>query len=149
MIGQYQAIILKMVMVKNHKYDLPSSLINYFYCSTHEEIFMNPLMGTYLSLHYFFQHQAKEEEEDPSQHFFAIDSPLYLITLVSLITICVCLTLLGLCFKTTFMKKLYKKEKNDENGGREQQQIDDEDGCLLYTSPSPRDATLSRMPSSA
>ena len=23
------------------------------------------------------------------------------------------------------------------------------DGCLLYTSPSPRDATLSRMPSSA
>ena len=24
-----------------------------------------------------------------------------------------------------------------------------EDGCLLYTSPSPRDATLSRMPSSA
>ena len=28
--------------------------------------------------------------------------------------------------------------------------IDDHiDGCLLYTSPSPRDATLSRMPSSA
>ena len=25
----------------------------------------------------------------------------------------------------------------------------DNDGCLLYTSPSPRDATLSRMPSSA
>ena len=25
----------------------------------------------------------------------------------------------------------------------------DERGCLLYTSPSPRDATLSRMPSSA
>ena len=24
-----------------------------------------------------------------------------------------------------------------------------DDGCLLYTSPSPRDATLSRMPSSA
>ena len=24
-----------------------------------------------------------------------------------------------------------------------------EDSCLLYTSPSPRDATLSRMPSSA
>ena len=24
-----------------------------------------------------------------------------------------------------------------------------EEGCLLYTSPSPRDATLSRMPSSA
>ena len=27
--------------------------------------------------------------------------------------------------------------------------IADVDGCLLYTSPSPRDATLSRMPSSA
>ena len=27
--------------------------------------------------------------------------------------------------------------------------IDPEKGCLLYTSPSPRDATLSRMPSSA
>ena len=26
---------------------------------------------------------------------------------------------------------------------------DDYRGCLLYTSPSPRDATLSRMPSSA
>ena len=26
---------------------------------------------------------------------------------------------------------------------------DDDDDCLLYTSPSPRDATLSRMPSSA
>ena len=27
--------------------------------------------------------------------------------------------------------------------------FDTVDGCLLYTSPSPRDATLSRMPSSA
>ena len=27
--------------------------------------------------------------------------------------------------------------------------IRDVEGCLLYTSPSPRDATLSRMPSSA
>ena len=27
--------------------------------------------------------------------------------------------------------------------------MDGSDGCLLYTSPSPRDATLSRMPSSA
>ena len=30
-----------------------------------------------------------------------------------------------------------------------QQAIDAIGGCLLYTSPSPRDATLSRMPSSA
>ena len=29
------------------------------------------------------------------------------------------------------------------------QQLDTAQGCLLYTSPSPRDATLSRMPSSA
>ena len=28
-------------------------------------------------------------------------------------------------------------------------EIDTDDICLLYTSPSPRDATLSRMPSSA
>ena len=27
--------------------------------------------------------------------------------------------------------------------------LEQRDGCLLYTSPSPRDATLSRMPSSA
>ena len=27
--------------------------------------------------------------------------------------------------------------------------LDERAGCLLYTSPSPRDATLSRMPSSA
>ena len=29
------------------------------------------------------------------------------------------------------------------------QQLEQELSCLLYTSPSPRDATLSRMPSSA
>ena len=29
------------------------------------------------------------------------------------------------------------------------EQVDDFNSCLLYTSPSPRDATLSRMPSSA
>ena len=28
-------------------------------------------------------------------------------------------------------------------------EIESIEGCLLYTSPSPRDATLSRMPSSA
>ena len=28
-------------------------------------------------------------------------------------------------------------------------EIDDDDDCLLYTSPSPRDGLLSRMPSSA
>ena len=32
---------------------------------------------------------------------------------------------------------------------KEIHRVTSEDGCLLYTSPSPRDATLSRMPSSA
>ena len=35
--------------------------------------------------------------------------------------------------------------KYDDEGGEVRQP----DACLLYTSPSPRDATLSRMPSSA
>ena len=33
--------------------------------------------------------------------------------------------------------------------GKTQQQVEQIKNCLLYTSPSPRDATLSRMPSSA
>ena len=36
--------------------------------------------------------------------------------------------------------------KNDDNGLAVSDRLSD---CLLYTSPSPRDATLSRMPSSA
>ena len=36
-----------------------------------------------------------------------------------------------------------------ETGGAEFVAYDQIDNCLLYTSPSPRDATLSRMPSSA
>jgi len=40
-------------------------------------------------------------------------------------------------------KGLANKEKNIERA------LTMIDGCLLYTSPSPRDATLSRMPSSA
>ena len=37
-----------------------------------------------------------------------------------------------------------------QSGGRiEELKISQGDDCLLYTSPSPRDATLSRMPSSA
>jgi len=35
-------------------------------------------------------------------------------------------------------------EENGEENGEEEEKV-----CLLYTSPSPRDATLSRMPSSA
>ena len=37
------------------------------------------------------------------------------------------------------------KKKAEYEDGRDTNLI----GCLLYTSPSPRDATLSRMPSSA
>ena len=41
-------------------------------------------------------------------------------------------------------------EDADDDGGEEAEDDDgEEDACLLYTSPSPRDATLSRMPSSA
>ena len=53
------------------------------------------------------------------------------------------------------MRDLYKKQKkNDEandkvevNGIKVSRKL--LNSCLLYTSPSPRDATLSRMPSSA
>ena len=49
-------------------------------------------------------------------------------------------------------KKVFCETKSDE-GGRILQEFelskDDCNCCLLYTSPSPRDATLSRMPSSA
>ena len=37
----------------------------------------------------------------------------------------------------------------DGGGGTHEEDDDDDYDCLLYTSPSPRDATLSRMPSSA
>ena len=33
--------------------------------------------------------------------------------------------------------------------GKSNEKVVDSETCLLYTSPSPRDATLSRMPSSA
>ena len=38
---------------------------------------------------------------------------------------------------------------NDSNKDENCLIVDDIKSCLLYTSPSPRDATLSRMPSSA
>ena len=37
----------------------------------------------------------------------------------------------------------------DTDGDGTHDELDSDDDCLLYTSPSPRDATLSRMPSSA
>ena len=48
---------------------------------------------------------------------------------------------LAVCGNVVF----HAHELNEEGLARIDQYI----GCLLYTSPSPRDATLSRMPSSA
>ena len=45
------------------------------------------------------------------------------------------------------MPALWLKDENDYPKAREL--LDNYQTCLLYTSPSPRDATLSRMPSSA
>ena len=40
-------------------------------------------------------------------------------------------------------------ERGDPGGPQGPRGLTGSTGCLLYTSPSPRDATLSRMPSSA
>ena len=42
-----------------------------------------------------------------------------------------------------------KKEGGKEEAARERREFYCDNGCLLYTSPSPRDRTRSRMPSSA
>ena len=49
--------------------------------------------------------------------------------------------------KEALLKKSLRKEVNVGANGTQSYVI--KNGCLLYTSPSPRDATLSRMPSSA
>ena len=41
------------------------------------------------------------------------------------------------------------EDDNDERIGEKLKQALNANGCLLYTSPSPRDRTRSRMPSSA
>ena len=51
------------------------------------------------------------------------------------------------CFQATNGKILWKKQLRDEAEVRVPTW--GFNGCLLYTSPSPRDATLSRMPASA
>ena len=54
--------------------------------------------------------------------------------------------------KTADTKKAEGEEAKDEKEGlreRQRKQWTKYYTCLLYTSPSPRDATLSRMPSSA
>ena len=52
--------------------------------------------------------------------------------------------------KTTLVDKLLRQSGTlDERGAREERVMDSNDICLLYTSPSPRDLSTSRMPSSA
>ena len=46
-------------------------------------------------------------------------------------------------------RKLFPLSKPATEGNQDLPDDGYVDGCLLYTSPSPRDATLSRMPSSA
>ena len=43
----------------------------------------------------------------------------------------------------------WESENESDNGEEEEEEDGTAYACLLYTSPSPRDATLSRMPSSA
>ena len=50
-------------------------------------------------------------------------------------------------FATKDREIVHMKQIDDDNTVMVYQDLDE--GCLLYTSPSPRDATLSRMPSSA
>ena len=52
---------------------------------------------------------------------------------------------------TTYRKERLKEVWIDHEQKKSEilRNSDDIKGCLLYTSPSPRDATLSRMPSSA
>ena len=48
-----------------------------------------------------------------------------------------------------YLSELNLKNNIISNGGRLIKEIDKNYTCLLYTSPSPRDVHLSRMPSSA
>ena len=50
-------------------------------------------------------------------------------------------------FNDDFCELISKKYNFKENDNEEMRR--DLEGCLLYTSPSPRDGLLSRMPSSA
>ena len=55
-----------------------------------------------------------------------------------------------LAIKRMIDEERWMQEHREELEVSSQQLFDDMfGGCLLYTSPSPRDATLSRMPSSA
>ena len=50
---------------------------------------------------------------------------------------------------TKSMKGVFAKKNTEAKKKLKEFRVNDTSVCLLYTSPSPRDATLSRMPSSA
>ena len=52
-------------------------------------------------------------------------------------------------FKQLMIDKMDEKHNGDWDEITEEDQQEIIDACLLYTSPSPRDRTRSRMPSSA
>ena len=51
--------------------------------------------------------------------------------------------------RQSYKSKITRQKKIIEDASDKNQPNSETYGCLLYTSPSPRDATLSRMPSSA
>ena len=51
--------------------------------------------------------------------------------------------------KTTLVDELLKQSGVFRENQEVQERVMDSNDCLLYTSPSPRDRSLSRMPSSA
>ena len=55
----------------------------------------------------------------------------------------------GVCLTVTSKKKLSKKTRLSFDVSKETVNCTNFNHCLLYTSPSPRDRTRSRMPSSA
>ena len=58
--------------------------------------------------------------------------------------------LAGIVYYANYLKFIERARSEwVRNIGLDQNVLRKDCGCLLYTSPSPRDATLSRMPSSA
>ena len=52
-------------------------------------------------------------------------------------------------YQFQMVQLIVRKTQKVEAAKEEKQPLNELQTCLLYTSPSPRDATLSRMPSSA
>ena len=83
-----------------------------------------------------------------TEHYVAPDQPIWkkvVFKLASLATVGVMVVVLAVWY-------LPGRDGSDTSvakGGHSAVRATEEKTCLLYTSPSPRDATLSRMPSSA